>query len=233
MRIVICDDEIEYIQDVERHINQYCFEHGLTVEVFKYNNGKELISQNLAFDIAFLDIEMKEMDGLELGKRLQKINPDIVLIYITAYEHYLDEALDLGIIRFFSKPIDSQRFYKGFEKAINKVDNTEIVFHLKDEKNGTASIRANDIVFVEIKGRKTKIVDKNDNEYFTRDNIKDWKTKLTKSYFISPHNSFILNTNYITYFQKDYIILNGKYNIPIAYSKRVEFKRKFIMMKEG
>ena len=233
MRIVICDDEIEYIQDVERHINQYCFEHGLTVEVFKYNNGKELISQNLAFDIAFLDIEMKEMDGLELGKRLQKINPDIVLIYITAYEHYLDEALDLGIIRFFSKPIDSQRFYKGFEKAINKVDNTEIVFHLKDEKNGTASIRANDIVFVEIKGRKTKIVDKNDNEYFTRDNIKDWKTKLTKSYFISPHNSFIVNTNYITYFQKDYIILNGKYNIPIAYSKRVEFKRKFIMMKEG
>ena len=233
MRIVICDDEIEYIQDVERHINQYCFEHGLTVEVFKYNNGKELISQNLAFDIAFLDIEMKEMDGLELGKRLQKINPDIVLIYITAYEHYLDEALDLGIIRFFSKPIDSQRFYKGFEKAINKVDNTEIVFHLKDEKNGTASIRAIDIVFVEIKGRKTKIVDKNDNEYFTRDNIKDWKTKLTKSYFISPHNSFIVNTNYITYFQKDYIILNGKYNIPIAYSKRVEFKRKFIMMKEG
>lgn len=176
---------------------------------------------------------MEDMDGLEVGKCLQNINPDIVLIYVTAFEHYLDEALDLGIIRFFSKPIDSQRFYKGFEKAIDKVDKAEIVFHLKDEKNGTACIRANDIVFVEIKGRKTKVVDKNDKEFFTRDNIKDWKMKLNKSYFISPHNSFIVNTNYITYFQKDYVILKGKYNIPIAYSKRVDFKRKFIMLMEG
>ena len=233
MKIAICDDEVEYIQDVEKHINQYCFEHGLTVEVFKYSSGNELLSQNLAFDIAFLDIEMEEMDGLKLGKSLQKLNPDIVLIYVTAYEHYLDEALDIGIIRFFSKPVDSQRFYKGFEKAINKVDNVEIAFHLKDEKNGTVSIHANDIVFVEIKGRKTKVVDKNDQEYLTRDNIKDWKIKLNKSYFISPHNSFIVNTHYITYFQKDHIILNGNYYVPIAYSKRVEFKRKFMLLMEG
>lgn len=54
MKIAICDDEIEYINDVEKHINQYCFEHGLTVEVFKYSNGKELIEQSIPFDIAFL-----------------------------------------------------------------------------------------------------------------------------------------------------------------------------------
>ena len=233
MKVAICDDEIEYIQDVEKHINQYSFEHGLSMEVFKYCNGKELLEQNFPFDIAFLDIEMDEINGLEVGKRLKEINPDIVLICVTAYNHYLDDALDLGITRFFSKPIDSQRFYKGFEKAINKADNAEIVFHLKDESNGTASLRANDIVFVEIKGRKTRVVDKNNQEYLTRDNMKDWKIKLTKSFFVSPHNSFIVNTNYITYFQKDYIVLNGKHNIPIAYSKRVEFKRKFMMFMGG
>ena len=233
MKVAICDDEIEYIQDVEKHINQYGFEHGLSIEVFKYDNGKELLKQNIPFDIAFLDIEMDEINGLEVGKKLKEINPDIVLIYVTAYEHYLDDALDLGIIRFFNKPIDSQRFYKGFEKAINKADKAEIIFHLKDENNGTASLRANDIVFVEIKGRKTRVVDKNNQEYLTKDNMKEWKMKLTKSFFVSPHNSFIVNTNYITYFQKDYVILNGKYSVPIAYSKRVEFKRKFIMMMEG
>lgn len=233
MKIAICDDEEEYIRDVERHINQYCFEHGVTVEIYKYNNGKDLLEENVKFNIAFLDIEMDEMNGIEIGRRLQKSNPEIVLIYVTAYEHYLDDALDLGITRFFSKPIDSQRFYKGFERAINKADNAEIIFHIKDQHNGNVTIRSNDIVYVEITGRKTKVVDKNGKEYYSRDNIKDWQKKLSKSYFISPHHSFIINSNYITYFQKDYIKLNDKYTIPLAYSKRVEFRRKYMMMLEG
>jgi len=162
---------------------------------------------------------------------LKKRNPDIVLMFVTAYDHYLDEAFDLGSTRFFDKPIDSARFYKGLEKAISKVDNTEIKFYLKDENCGTISIMSNDIIFVEIKGRKTKIVSR-EREYLSRENIKIWKNKLTKSYFISPHNSFIVNTNYITYFKNDHVILDDKYYIPIAYSKRVEFKRKFMMLME-
>ena len=232
MKIAICDDEKEYVENIERHIKQYFFEHGLTCELYKYNDSTDILTASDSFDIAFLDIEMNGCNGISVGKKLLESNPDIVLIYVTAYEHYLDDALDLGITRFFDKPIDSNRFYRGLEKAINKVDNTEIRFHLKDKENGTVTLKINDIVYVEIKGRRTKVIAKDDSEYFTKDSMKTWKNRLTKSYFVSPHNSFIVNTNYITYFQKDHIILNEKYNIPIAYAKRVDFKRKFMMLME-
>ena len=232
MRIAICDDERDYVYDIERHINQYFSEHGLTYELDKYYNSKEIIDSHNEYDIAFLDIEMDGENGINVGKALQMYNPDIVLIFITAYEHYLDEALDLGTTRFFDKPIDSHRFYSGLERAINKVDNTEIKLYLKDDNEGTATVKSNDIIYVEITGRKTKIVTK-EKEYLSKDSMKTWKNRLTKSYFVSPHNSFIVNTNYITYFQKDHIILSDQYNIPIAYAKRVEFKRKFMMLMEG
>lgn len=160
MRTAICDDEIKYINDIERHLNQYFSEHGLSFNLLKYDNGIDLLNSDNNFDIVFLDIEMPDINGIELGKKLQNANPDLVLIYITAYNHYLDDALDLGVTRFFDKPINSKRFYKGLDKAIEKLDNTEVQIHLKNSDNGITSVKANDIIMIEIENRKTKITTK-------------------------------------------------------------------------
>lgn len=229
MNIAICDDETEYANDIRVHLNQYSSEYGLTFDIYDFNSGEEILASNTVFDIAFLDIEMDGINGIEVGRELQKANPDLVLIYVTAYNHYLDDALDLGITRFFDKPIDSQRFYEGMDKAISKIDNTELRFYLKDSNKGVVTVRSKDIIFVEIIGRKTKIHTKS-HEYLSKDGIKIWKARLNKSYFEIPHNSYIINTNFITYYCKDYIMLDYKYNIPIAFSKRSEFKRKFMKL---
>lgn len=229
MNIAICDDETEYANDIRVHLNQYSSEHGLTFDIYDFNSGEEILASNTVFDIAFLDIEMDGINGIEVGRELQKANPDLVLIYVTAYNHYLDDALDLGITRFFDKPIDSQRFYEGMDKAISKIDNTELRFYLKDSNKGVVTVRSKDIIFVEIIGRKTKIHTKS-HEYLSKDGIKVWKARLNKSYFEIPHNSYIINTNFITYYCKDYVMLDYKYNIPIAFSKRSEFKRKFMKL---
>lgn len=218
MNIAICDDETEYANDIRVHLNQYSSEHGLTFDIYDFNSGEEILASNTVFDIAFLDIEMDGINGIEVGRELQKANPDLVLIYVTAYNHYLDDALDLGITRFFDKPIDSQRFYEGMDKAISKIDNTELRFYLKDSNKGVVTVRSKDIIFVEIIGRKTKIHTKS-HEYLSKDGIKVWKARLNKSYFEIPHNSYIINTNFITYYCKDYIMLDYKYNIPIAFQR--------------
>ena len=227
MVIAICDDEQEFINDIRKHLKQYSSEHGLTFEIYEFCSGADILSSKIVFDIAFLDIEMKDINGIEVGRKLQNENPDLVLIYVTAYNQYLDEALDLGITRFFDKPIDSQRFYEGMDRAVSKVDNTEIKFYLKDDNKGVVTVRCKDIIFVEIQGRKTEIHTK-EHDYLSKDGIKVWKARLNQSYFEIPHNSYIINTNFITYFCKEYIILDNKYTIPIAYSKRAEFKRKFM-----
>lgn len=229
LKIAVCDDEIKYIKDIELHLKQYFHEKGLLLNLYKYNNASDLLNSKINFDIVFLDIEMPEVNGIELGKKLQSINPDLILIYITAYNHYLDDALDLDITRFFDKPIDSKRFYKGLDKAIEKLDKTEVTVYLKNTDNSIVTIKMNEIIYIEIEGRKTKIITENE-EYYSKSNIKYWLEQLNKSYFECPHHSFIINTNYITHFQKDYVILNKKYTIPIAHAKRSEFKKRFMML---
>lgn len=229
MKIAICDKEQEYIEDIENHLNQYFSEHNLHLELFKFSNSTDILNSSKSFDIAILGIEIDETNGIEIGKELQKMNPGTALIYVTAYDHYLDDALNLGVIRFFTKPIDSERFFRGLDFAIEKIDNTEIKFYLYDETKGLATVRCNDIIYIEICGRKTMVVTKN-KKYTSRESIKFWHDKLNKSYFEFPHKSFIINTNYITYYSRDRIILDEKYDIPIAYSKRAEFKQKFVYL---
>lgn len=231
MNIAICDDEQEYIDDAEKHLNLYFSENAMPFKLYKFNNSFDILNSKIKFDIAFLDIEIDNINGIEIGKRLKTRNPEIVLIFVTAYNHYLDKAMDLGITRFFDKPINSERFYEGLNRAITQVDNTEVKIYLKDDEYGFEKVYCRDIICVEISGRKTKITTQN-KIYFSNENIKVWHEKLNKSYFDYPHKSFIINTNYITYYNRDFIVLNELYTIPIAYSKRGEFKKKFSLIME-
>lgn len=226
LKIAICDKEEDCIEDIEKHLNQYFSQHNLYPELFKFSNSTDILSSSKSFDIAILGIEVDEINGIEIGKKLQKTKPDTALIYVTEYDHYLDDALDLGVIRFFTKPIERDRFFRGLDFAIEKIDNTEIKFYLYDEAKGLATVNCTDIIYIEICGRKTMVVTKK-NKYTSKENIKFWHDKLNKSYFEFPHKSFIINTNYITYYDRGRIILDEKYDIPIAYSKRAEFKQKF------
>lgn len=59
-------------------------------------------------DIAFLDIEMKEMDGVTAAKKLKEFNPDINIIFATGFGSYRDVAFDLHASGYLIKPITAE-----------------------------------------------------------------------------------------------------------------------------
>jgi two-component SAPR family response regulator len=72
-------------------------------------------------DCAFLDIEMTEMKGIELAERLITANPEIKIIFVTAYNNFASQAYDVNALDYLLKPIHPQRLKKSVEKLINKI----------------------------------------------------------------------------------------------------------------
>lgn len=68
-------------------------------------------------DLAVLDMQMKGMNGIELGRLLQKICPDIHLIYTTGYEEYSLEAACLGAVGYLIKPYTKEELWYSIETA--------------------------------------------------------------------------------------------------------------------
>lgn len=231
MKIVICDDNLNIVDEVKNLLDEYALSKNISLDISTFNNGQAVLESDERFNIAILDVEMDNMNGIKLGEELRKRNPYIILIYVTAHRKYLDDALNLNAARFFEKPLDSQRFYRGLRDAIKRIDNTSISFYLKDKKV-TERISAQDIIFVEIEKRKTRIVTR-EKEYHSDHHMNFWKENLTSTIFISPHKSYIINFNYVTTYERDYVILDEQYKVSIARNKQADFYQKFMRFVEG
>lgn len=231
MKIVICDDNLNTISEIKEMLNEYSAVRNISLEISAFDNGNAVLDSNENYNIAILDVEMPDMNGIALGQELRKRNKQIVLIYLTAHSQYLDSALNLNAARFFEKPIDKDRFFSGIDNALERIDNTTINFFIRDDKT-QVRVTAESIIYIEISHRKTKVVTE-DKTYFTTHTLDYFKDRLVSSVFAQPHKSYIVNFNFITAYERMEIVLDGKYKIPVSRSKQTEFHKSFVRFMEG
>ena len=87
------------------------------VAFYSYLNPLEALKENKdkKFDIAFLDIEMPGINGIQLAKELKKINPLINIIFVTAYDDYAIDAYKLHASGYLSKPVSASKIKEEIE----------------------------------------------------------------------------------------------------------------------
>ena len=155
-------------------------------------------------DLAFLDIELPDMKGIELAEKLRDIKPDMAIVFITAHQEYSLDAFKLYASDYILKPIDEERVKSTFLRIykmleISKKSNTSsytepsrISINLGDER---IFIKLNEIFYIERSGRHTLIFCTN-GKYKTRQTLQEMEKHLGKMFFRS-HKSFIINTDRI------------------------------------
>ena len=225
MKIAVCDDQKEYRQFMLKHINFYFNERLIDFQAYEYESGESLLASNKKFDMIFLDIEMEELNGIQTTKALNRTNKNAIIFIITAYQKYLDDAMDLNVFRYIDKPIQAKRLYNGLDKAIEQINNNEITFRTRDD--GIVTLRKSEIVFVEVKIR-TAYVSTIKKRYITREKMSFFRKNLTATYFAIPHASYIINFSFVRNYHRDHVIMKTGHTISIAPKKQNEIKKKFI-----
>ncbi len=116
MKIMAVDDEILALEDFE----DTCREVGITDEIIKFNNPLDALGYVATnkIDIAFLDIEMPVIKGIELAKRIKAISGNIRVIFATSYSNYALEAFGVDAVDYIMKPYEPEAIKKAYEKAL-------------------------------------------------------------------------------------------------------------------
>lgn len=118
MRAILVDDEPLLLEELRGLLAPYP-----DIEVAgSYTEPQEAWGEISAIrpDYAFLDIEMAGWTGIDLAEKLYEINPDIGILFITAYNHYATEAFEVNAMDYLLKPIRPERL----AKALNKLRKT-------------------------------------------------------------------------------------------------------------
>lgn len=128
MRALCVDDEAILLRALTSVVEQ-----SSDIEsVASFSKGSAAIeyAKENPIDIAFLDIEIHQMNGIELATELKKINPKLYVIFCTGYESYALDAFKIHANGYLTKPIyaeDVQEQIDNIKALIGASDNKLVV----------------------------------------------------------------------------------------------------------
>lgn len=122
-RIMLADDEGIVLDSlkmiIEKNFPQEC-------QIMTAKTGRDVIELAESFrpDIAFMDIQMPGINGIEAIREIQKNNPSVEFIVLSAYDKfdYAREAVNLGVMEYMNKPFTSRMIVQVLEKAMKRIN---------------------------------------------------------------------------------------------------------------
>lgn len=223
MRILICDDEVKYLKDLKIHIEEYMNNRFIKYTIDSTTDPSGVLNSECVYDLVFLDIQMNEIDGISLAKELKLRNGKVVIFFITSYNQYQDDAMDVRAFRFFEKPFNPKRLYSGLEKAMEYIDESYVDFYLYSDKS-QCRVLVDDVAYIELRNRKT-IINTIHDQYITGNKFDEFCKSLPGSFFYQVHKSFFVNLHYVDRYNYTELILNNGERIPIASRKQADFHK--------
>lgn len=120
MSVIAVDDERIALQLLITSIQEVL----PNVKVNGFSTGEEALSfaDCSLCELAFLDIDMGDVDGIELAKHLKKLNPKVNIIFVTAYRQYAVDALTLHSSGYILKPITTEKIECELENLRHPID---------------------------------------------------------------------------------------------------------------
>ena len=227
--IAICDDDALHrehtaalIKDMPEYVNA-----GIR-QFSRPENLLDAICEDMYIpDIAMLDIEMEEINGIELAQKLNRLSPDCQIIFLTGYIEYATRAYDAEHVFYVLKTEGSQRLRAALDKAVEK-RRQSISQHIIVTVNGAARrLQWEQVQYLERVLRRTRIVI-TDGDIWTSTPPRDIVSQLDERCYCQCHKSFYVNTACLVSMLPTEFVLKSGLRVPISLNYQKSAKESFL-----
>ena len=226
-RIAICDDEQNQIEYITSIVTSWSNHKGHSCEIRTFASAEAFLfeyEEDKAYDILLLDVEMKNMNGIELAKRIRKDNNRAEIIFITSHFEFVGEGYEVDALHYLIKPISVEKLTQVLTKAAEKlsVEPPSVVISCEGE---TVKLYEADILYVE-SFLHYIVIHTKDNEYKIKENISVFENKVS-DVFYRIHRSYLVSLKYITRISRTSVNI-GNTEFPLSRGKYDNINRAFI-----
>lgn len=191
-------------------------------------NGRQAIamSEELAPDIVFLDIQMPGLSGLQVAESL---DPEIRIVFVTAFDEYAVQAFQAAAVDYLLKPVDDDRLAltvtrlkqatnEPDREALNQVlaqlassDNSHLKWLRSQQGGSTRLVPVDSVIYFQADGKYTSVVTATE-EHLIRTSIKELEGELDPAAFWRVHRGTIVRVDEIVEASRD---LRGRYTLTL------------------
>lgn len=224
LRIAIVEDEKTDSKRLESFILRYTEESGEKINISVFADGLMFLdeSRKIEFDIILMDIEMPFIDGVEVAKKLRKLNTTSVLIFITNMVQYAVAGYEVEAMAFVVKPVKYADFKLKISKAIEKCNaqQKDTITLTSDYNYKRVAVR--DIVYIE--SNKHSVIYHTQSEKIPVWNraMSDIEKEMEKYSFARCNSGYLVNLQYVEKIEGVFVVTGG-ISLPISRGKRKQF----------
>ena len=120
MNILAVDDEYYALELMKSALGEVAS--GSAVYACRNVRSALDIARERNIDVAFLDIHMPEMSGIELATELKKLNPKVNIVFATGFSDYMKEGIDLRMSGYIMKPVTPEAVKTELENLRNPIE---------------------------------------------------------------------------------------------------------------
>lgn len=229
IRAAICDDEPTILDYLHDHISKEFKRQGAEFRIDKFTSGKDFLNAHKAepFNAIFLDIDMPEISGFDIAKKINEIGEPLI-IFVTSHDELVFSSIRFRPFRFIRKTYLNNELPETLEAVIAEVtkrnSGSKFVFQTK---SGEVLTALGNVEYIEIYGHWLKVHIKDDDPLECYGSLSDFEKQLEGYDFVRTHKSFLVNCKFIFAIEKNQVILDDKTAIPLSRYKVDVVKNKF------
>jgi len=228
MKFLICDDDDLMLKKISLLIKNSPENKCYSNKIIEITNPTDV---NIAdeYDVAFLDIDMPQMSGIDLARKIHEQWPNTVIIFITNYVQYAPDGYEVGAFRYLMKNQITEKLIDYLDLAIK--ERTKRLRVITIQINGERiNVPVSNILYMESSARiiTMHLIENVRPMYQFYGNMSDLAQKFEILGFLRVHKSYLVNMKYIEIFQCKRLEIKGGILIPSSERKYSELKQRYL-----
>jgi two-component system, LytTR family, response regulator len=242
MRAILIDDEPIGIRTVKKLLELNCPEVEVVATCTDAESGKQKIDQ-LKPDVIFLDIQMPEKNGLDMLAEIPERNFEV--IFVTAHNEYILQALQFSAVDYLMKPVDEDRIVEAVHRVKKRLfkekvpDATETFIHNMTKAvspsdmrlclptlKGFTILKLDEIIYCEAQRSYTVFYLVQGKNIMVSKPLFDYDELLAGTTFFRIHKSFLVNLVHVReYLRGDggTVIMSNNMELEVSRRKKDQF----------
>ena len=219
-RIAICEDE-KNILDYENFIvKQWAEKRNLSqmVELDSYVSAEQFLFEmedKAPYDVLIFDIQMKDMNGMELAKKLRASGCDSVIIFVTGVPDYAIEGYEVGAVRYILKPVRPEVLFSLLDAAFEEQQKKTEEYFVLGQGADLERIAFDKILYIEARGHYVYMKGM-DFEREWKSSFSDASVAFEGKNFFCLRRGLLVNLRHVSRTTRTDCILDDEESLPVA-----------------
>ena len=226
LKIALLDDDKTALLISKGAIENFFNEKNIAISLGVFSNPLTFLAmaKEENYRLVFLDIDMPELNGLEVGKQVKEINPQTDIIYLSQREDLVFDTLQLHPFGFIRKSKIIQDFSSVLELFVNTAlgttsENKKLSI---SSKSGTVSADIDQVMYIEGNKNYQTFYLKDGNKFDARILMSELEEKLKEHGFIRVHKGYLVNYLFIRQIGHNEVTLTNNKILPISGKRKEE-----------